>query len=832
MKTSIKFLKRFVPKLEVNNEAEDRDFAERITLSGTKVETYKRLNTNIEKVVACRLIKVEKHKDADKLFVCMCDIGTNGNIQIVTGADNIYEGMMCPCVLAGGKVPASAHDDKIPENGYTIKKGTLRGIESNGMLCSIQELGVEKDLFQDLVDGIFDLKEFNCSPGDDISKVMGLDNTFYDFEITSNRVDCYSTLGIARETSATFGLDFIKAKTIVKSNTSEKNYIDIEIKDKNKCSIYASRLVKNIKIEKSPMWMQELLRSVGIRPINNIVDITNYVMMEYGYPMHAYNYDSIKDKKIIIKCAQKNEKFTTLDDKEYQLDEDTLCICDNNGIIGLAGIMGGENSMITNDTKNLLLECANFDGTNIRLTSKKIGIRTEASNLFEKGLDKYLSLEAIDRACELIEELNAGEVCKEKIVAYIDDKGNNQLIDESINKLNAPINQITVSAKKINSILGTSIEKEKMKDILDKIELFTKIDDDNLIIDVPSWRKDIHIDADIAEEVIRFVGYDKIEETYPNTNISPELKSKKEKTLDKAYDIALHSGFSEAKNYSFESKKVYDKLCFEEDAIERDTIKILNPLGEDFSQMRTQLINGMMLSLSFNYRNKNKDVKLFEIAKKYVKTNPNEDIISTLPIETNILSLGAYGNIDFLIMKGIIEELLISLGIKRKAKYIICDHTKRPYYHQGRCADVFIGKELVAHFGEINKNVSDNYDIDRRVYISQINIDILEKLSNFDCYYKPIPKYPEISRDLSLIVPFDKKVELIESIIEKNGSKLLESFKLFDIYEGTQLKEGFKSISYSLSFRSNDHTLVDEEVDTIIQKIIGDLSQNGIELRK
>lgn len=832
MNTSIKFLKQYIPDLKVDNEEQDRDFAEKLTISGTKVETYKRLNKNMSNIVVCKLTKVEKHPDADKLFVCQCDIGSNNDIQIVTGADNVYEGMICPAVLSGGVVPASAHSTEIPEKGFPIKAGKLRGIDSNGMLCSIGELLIDKDLYNASSDGIFDMKEFECKPGDDVVKILGLDNTTYEFEITSNRVDCYSSIGIAREVHATFNVDFKKPDISVKGVNSEENYIDLKIEDTNKCSLFSTRLVKNIKIEESPSWMKECLRSVGIRPINNIVDITNFVMMEYGCPMHAYNYDKINGKKIIVKTSTDGQKFTTLDEKEHTLDSNTLLICDEKGAIGLAGIMGGANSMITNDTKNLLLECANFDGTNIRVQSKKLGIRTDASNLFEKGLDKYQSLEAIDRACNLIEKYGWGEVCKQKITAFVDDSNNVKYIDAAKEEIIPKVETLTVSSSKINKYLGTNISSNEMQNILNKIDLETKVDNDNLVIKVPSWRKDIHEMADVSEEILRFYGYDKVEETFPKTNIIPELQTKADKIKFYAYDTALHTGFNEIKNYSFESKSIYDKLLYSNNAIERDTISILNPLGEDFSQMRTQLLNGMLKSLSTNFRNKNTNVKLFELARVYIKTNHDSKELNELPDERLILALGAYDNVDFYYMKGVLETFFKSCGIKRKLKFSPCDTNLKPYYHPGRSADVLVGKDIIAHLGEINQKVSDSYEIERRVYYAQIDLTSIYTYAKFETKFNEIPKFPAVERDLSMTVPKTQFCEGIEEIITKKGGKLLEECKLFDIYEGNQIGTDLKSMAYSLKFRAKDHTLVDKEVDDIIEQIINELKKLGVELRK
>ena len=809
MKASNYFLKYYVKDLDVSG----KEFAEAITLTGTKIETFEKLDKNLDKIVVAKLEKVEKHPNADKLLICQANVG-NEVVQIVTGAPNVYEGMLCPAVLNGGKVAASAHDNDEHPDGIKIKSGKLRGVESNGMLCSIDELGRPADLYGGS-DGIFDMSNIDCKPGDDAIKVLHLDDTIYDFEITSNRIDCYSVIGIAKEVAATFNKTFTMPKTTFKSSFSDKDYISVEVKDKDLCPMFSTRFVRNIKIEESPEWLKDCLRAVGIRPINNIVDITNFVMMEFGQPMHAYDYDLIRGKKIIVKRADKGDKFKTLDGQIRDLDDTMLTICDGEGAIGLGGIMGGENSMITDSCKNLLLEAANFNGTNIRLSSKKLGLRTEASNLFEKGLDPNNAIKAINRACALIEDLKCGEICEDFIYVYPDESKNT-------NK------NIEVSVNKINSLLGTNIAASEMKTILDKIDLKTDITGDVLEINVPTLRKDINNYADIAEEVMRFYGYDKAGESIPNIKIIPSALTDNEIIENAAMEIAIFNGFSEAMNYSFESKKVYDLLNFGLEAKERNYIIIQNPLGEEFQVMRTQLVNGILKSLSTNFNRRVKTAKLFELANIYI---PKDKEIKVLPDERKTYILGGYGkDLDFYVFKGYAEEFLDKSHVKGRISFIKNENIK--YMHPGRTADIFVDDTKVGYVGEVHELVAKNYEIGTKVYILQFDIASVIEKSDLIFKFKEVSKFPKSERDLSMTVPKDIMVEKIESIFRENGGKLLESYELFDIYEGEQVAEGYKSIAYNLSFGASDHTLTDDEVDAAIGKIIDGLNAQGIELRK
>lgn len=810
MKISDKILKLYVKDLAVSG----RDFSEAITLTGTKTESFERLDKNLEKIIVVKLLEVNKHPDADKLSICICDTG-NEKIQIVTGASNVYVGMLCPAVLVGGKVAASAHDDKEYADGIKIKAGKLRGVESFGMLCSIDELGKSKDLYEG-ADGIFDMSKYSCKPGDDAIKVLGFDDTIYDFEITSNRIDCYSTIGIAREVAATFNKEFVLPNIEFKKIFDDKNYISVNIEAKNLCSVFATRYIKNLRIKESPEWLKNYLSVFGIRPINNIVDITNLVMMECGQPLHAYDYDNICDKKIVVKCANDGDVFTTLDGKERKLDKNILTICDGKGIIGLAGIMGGENSMIKESTKTLLLESANFDGVNIRLSSKRLGLRTEASNLFEKGLDSRNAIFALNRACALISELDAGDICETMIYepSSFDISSNGR-------------REIVVSVSKINSLLGLNLAKNVMCDILNKIDLVTKVQDDNLIVSVPSIRKDILGYADIAEEVMRFYGYDKCENTLPKIDIIPEKRDKIDEIEENITTLLLSNGFSEAMNYSFESEKVYDMLCLKKDSNLRNYIKIQNPLGEEFQIMRTQLVNGILKSLSTNYNKQNKEAYLYELANTYF---PLDKEIKILPEERKTIIVGAYGkDMDFFYMKGVSELILNKLNIKNVS---FVKNENIEYMHPGRTSNIIVNDKFIGYIGEVHEKVLKNYDIPTRIYLLEMNVNLLSCIETNENKYKELTKFPRSERDLSMIVPKSVTASEIDNIISNKAGNILESFELFDVYEGNQVKVNYKSLTYNLVFSALDRSLTDDEVDNSINRIIKSLSELGIELRK
>ena len=644
MNTSLKWIKDLVPGLDCTPQ----EYMDAMTLSGSKVEGYENMDEDLDKIVIGQVKSIEKHPDADKLVICQVDIGTE-TIQIVTGAPNVTEGCKVPVVLDGGKV-AGGHDGSKTEGGIKIKKGKLRGVESNGMMCSIEELGSNRDMFPLAPEnGLYILPE-DAPVGESAISYLGLDDTVVEYEITSNRVDCFSILGIAREAAATFGKEFVPPVVTETGNNEDVNdYIKVSVKDDKLCSRYTARVVKNIRIAPSPEWMQRRLRAQGIRPINNIVDITNYVMEEYGQPMHAYDLDTIEDREIVVRRAAKGEQFVTLDGQERTLDDSVLMICDGRKAIGIAGIMGGENSMITDNVKTMLFEAACFDGTNIRLSGRKIGLRTDASAKFEKGLDPNTAIEAMNRACQLIEELGAGEVVGGVVDVYPNVKGDKR---------------IPFEPEKYNKLLGTDIAKETMLAYFSKIDLGYDPASNEVI--VPSWRQDLECDADLAEEVARFFGYDKIPTTLPSGEATTGKLTFKLRIEAVAREIAEFCGFSQGMTYSFESPKVYDKLLLPQDSPLRKAVVISNPLGEDFSIMRTISLNGMLTSLSTNFNRRNKNVRLYELGNIYL---PKQVPVTELPEERMQFTLGMYGEGDFFTMKGVIEEFLYKAGMKLKPEY-------------------------------------------------------------------------------------------------------------------------------------------------------------------
>ena len=796
MNTSLNWIKAYVPGLECT----DQEYMDAMTLSGTKVEGYKALDADLDKIVVGQIISVEKHPDADKLVICQVNIGKE-TIQIVTGAPNVVTGMKVPVVLDGGRV-AGGHDGSKTEGGIKIKKGKLRGVESNGMMCSIEELGSSRDFYPDAPEnGLYVMPE-DAVVGSDAIEALGLRDTVFEYEITNNRVDCYSILGVAREAAATFNKDFVMPPVKKVGNSEDVNdYVKVDVQATDLCPRYTARLVRNIKLAPSPEWMQRRLAASGIRPINNIVDITNYVMEEYGQPMHAYDYDTLG--------AEEGEEFVTLDGQTRKLDPSILMICDAEKSVGVAGIMGGENSKITDDVKTMLFEAACFDGTNIRLSAKKIGMRTEASGKFEKGLDPNLASEAIDRACQLIEELGAGEVVGGMIDVYP---------QKNVEK------RIKFEPDKINKLLGIDISAEEMLGYLKKIELVYNEETNELII--PTFRQDLECGADIAEEVARFYGYANIPTTLPSGEATTGKLSFKMRIEGVARDIAEFCGFSQGMTYSFESPKVFDKLLLPEDSPLRKAIVISNPLGEDFSIMRTTSLNGMLTSLSTNYNRRNKNVKLYELGNIYL---PKALPLTELPDERMQFTLGFYGDGDFFSMKGVVEEFLEKVGMRNKPEYN--PDAGKTFLHPGRQADIVYDGEVIGYLGEVHPDVLDIYSIGEKAYIAVIDMPHIVEKATFDRKYEGIAKFPAVTRDISMVMDKSVLVGTVEDIIEKRGGKLVESYKLFDIYEGSQIKSGFKSVAYSISFRAKDRTLEDKDINPIMENILKDLGALGIELR-
>ena len=805
MDTALSWIKAYVPDLDVTPS----EYTDAMTLTGTKVEGYKELDKNLEKIVVGEILSIEKHPDANKLIICQVDVG-NEKIQIVTGASNVSVGDKVPVVLDGGKVAGGHDGGPLPENGIKIKKGKLRGVESFGMMCSIDELGQDKNYFPDAPEnGIYILPK-DSKVGSDAIELLGLRDTIFEYEITSNRVDCYGVIGIAREAAATFKKKFVLPKVNQTGNSENvADYLSVEVRDSELCKRYVARVVKNIKLAPSPAWMQERLRAVGIRSINNIVDITNYVMAEYGQPMHAFDYDLLEGHKIVVDRAKDGEEFETLDGVVRKLDKDILMINDGKKAVAVAGIMGGENSKITDDVTTMVFECATFDGTNIRLSSKRLGLRTDSSGKFEKGLDPNNAYDAMMRACSLVEELGAGEVVGGCVDVY---------------PVKAVESRVKFEPERINKLLGTDISREDMLEIFDRIEL--KYDKETDEIVAPTFRQDIHFMADLAEEVARFFGYDKIPTTLPKSSAAIGGINLKLEIEELARDVAKFLGFSEAMNYSFESTKVFDKLNLSKDSRYRKAIEISNPLGEDFKIMRTQAVNGILNSLSTNYNRRNKDVHLFELANIYI---PKELPLKELPDERMQFVLGFYGKENFFDMKGVVEEFLYTIGIVGKLHYD--PSCKEEFLHPGRKADIVFDGVRLGYLGEVHPLVCENYKLGERTYIAVLDLPNIISFVNFDIKYTGIAKYPSISRDISLVVPKNILVGEIEDIIEKNGGSNLESFKLFDIYEGDQIEAGFKSVAYSLTFRNKERTLLDTEVNEVMDKILNKLEAKNIKIR-
>lgn len=805
MNTALSWIKAYVPDLDVTAQ----EYTDAMTLSGTKVEGYECLDKNLEKIVVGEILSIERHPDADKLIVCQVNIGTE-TIQIVTGAPNVHVGDKVPVVLDGGKVAGGHDGGPLPENGIKIKKGKLRGIESNGMMCSIEELGSSRDMYPNAPEtGIYILPA-DAVPGADAVELLGLHDVVFEYEITSNRVDCYSVIGIAREAAATFRKEFCPPVVKETGNAEDiHDYLDVVVEDTELCPRYCARMVKNIKLAPSPEWMQRRLAASGIRPINNIVDITNYVMEEYGQPMHAFDYDQLGGHKIVVKCAKDGDTFQTLDGQMRTLDSRVLMINDGEKEVGIAGIMGGENSKITDDVKTMVFEAACFDGTNIRLSAKRIGLRTDASGKFEKGLDPNNAKEAIDRACQLIEELGAGEVVGGIIDIYPNPVGDSR---------------VPFEPEKMNKLLGTDIPAEDMLAYFEKIGL--SYDKENNEVVAPSFRQDIHCMADLAEEVARFFGYDNIPTTLPSGEATTGKLSYKLRVEEVAREVAEFCGFSQSMTYSFESPKAFEKLLIPADSKLRDVVTILNPLGEDFSVMRTQPLNGMLTSLSTNYNRRNKEVKLYELANVYL---PKALPLTELPDERMQFTLGMYGSGDFFSMKGVVEEFFDKVGMHKKAQYN--PKAGKPFLHPGRQAEILYDGKSVGYMGELHPQVADNYKIGERAYIAVLDMPVVTELTTFDRKYTGIAKFPAVTRDISMVMKKEILAGDIEKMIEQRGGKILESYKLFDIYEGSQIAEGYKSIAYSITFRAKDHTLEDKEVSTVMEKILHGLRGMGIELR-
>lgn len=810
MNTSLSWLKAYVPDLDVTAQ----EYMDAMTLSGTKVESYTRPDAVLEKIVVGQILSVEKHPNADKLVVCQVDVGTQ-TLQIVTGAPNIDAGSvgaLVPVVLDGGRV-AGGHEGKPVPGGIAIAKGTLRGVESNGMMCSIEELGSNTDMYPKAPENgiyIFD-EDDHVQPGDDAVEAFGMHDAVVEYEITSNRVDCYSVIGIAREAAATFRKSFQPPVIPATGNDEDVNdYVKVTVEDPDLCTRYTARVVKNIHIAPSPEWMQRRLRSVGIRPINNLVDITNYVMEEYGQPMHAYDYDQIAGHEIIVRRAADGEKFVTLDGQERTMDHDVVMICDGEKAVGIGGIMGGENSMITDDVKTMLFEAACFDGTNIRLSAKRIGLRTDASGKFEKGLDPNNAIEAMNRACALVEEMGAGEVVGGVVDVY-------------------PVKREGVTLpfepQKYNALLGTDVEPQTMLQYFGRLGLTYQPQTDTIY--VPTFRQDLHCTADMAEEVARFYGYDKIPTTLPAGSAKPGKLTHKLRVQDAVAVAAESFGFSQAMTFSFESPKVFDKLLMPEEAPERRAITISNPLGEDYSIMRTVPLDGLLTSLATNYNHRNKTAALYELATIYL---PKQLPMTELPDERVQLVLGIYGEGDFYYMKGVVEGILVKVGIFDEPSYDPA--AEKSFLHPGRQAKILLGGDQIGYLGELHPTVAENYGIGGRVNLAVLDVPKIVERASYERKYEGFAKYPAVNRDISLVVPKKVLSGQIVDAIRANGGEYLEHVELFDIYEGAQIGAGYKSMAYTVRFRAQDRTLEEKDITPAMESILKGLSALDVKLRQ
>ena len=811
MNTPLSWIKEMVPGLDCT----PAEYMDAMTLSGTKAESAQYFDKNLDKIVVGRINKIERHPDADKLVICQVQIDEDGKeIQIVTGAPNAFEGAVVPVVLDGGRVACDHSGNKAAE-GFAIKAGKLRGVDSAGMMCSIDELGRDKAYYPEAdeeglyifnkIDGGSELKL-----GSDALIPLGLRDALVEYEVTSNRVDCFGIEGIAREAAATFRKEF-KPPVIKEVGNAEKaeDFISVEIKDKELCKRYVARVVKNVKIAPSPLWMQRKLSAVGIRPINNIVDITNYVMTELSQPMHAYDIDTIDERRIVVERAANGEKFTTLDGVERELDDTVLLIKDGKKAVGIAGIMGGENSKINEGLNTVLLEAACFDGTNIRLSSKKIGLRTDASGKFEKGLHPETALLAMNRACTLIEEIGAGEVACGVVDVYPVKEGDRE---------------VEFDLDACNRLLGTSISLDMAREYFDMLGI--KINDDLKSVVVPYFRQDLLRNADLAEELARFFGYDKIPTTLPSGESTAGGETFGMEIEGKARELAEQFGFCEGMTFSFESPKVFDRLLLPLDAKEREAIEIKNPLGEDYSIMRTQIINGMLTSLGTNSARRNKNVRLYEISNIYLaKKLPLEDY----PEERKQFCLGMYGEGDFFVLKGVIEEFLYKVGMKKLPSYNA--DAGKTFLHPGRQAQIIYEDTVVGYFGEVHPLVQEAYGIAERTYVANIDLSVICKKANFTVKYEGIAKFPSVVRDISLVMDKSLTAGEIEKIIRSESGAILESLELFDIYEGERIGADKKSMAYSITFRNKEKTLEESEISAVMDKILKGLQTIGAVLR-
>lgn len=794
-------------------------FCDRMIMSGSNLETCEHFCEGIENVVVGRIDKIEKHPDADKLVVCRLNVGKDEPVQIVTGAPNVFEGAYVPVALHKSRIPGPLHGQPKQEGGVKITKGKLRGVESFGMLCSAEELG-----FEDKVvpvahkDGIWILEE-EYPLGMDFAEALGLKQAVVDFEITPNRPDCLAMVGMAREASATFQKPFSYPDTDLEEagEKESKDFVSVEIKNPESCKRYVARIVTDVKVAQSPWWLQKRLMYAGMRPINNIVDITNFVMLEYGQPIHAFDINQVKGGTIIVENAAEGETFVTLDNNERKLTGDMLLIKDAERGIAIAGVMGGLNSEIEDDTTTIIVESANFNGDSVRATSKKLGLRTEASSRFEKGIDPNLCEAAADRVCRLIELIGAGKVCKGSVDAY-------PALEMA--------KTIDIRASRINHVLGIELSREQMVDILEGLEISVSGSGNIMTVTPPTIRQDLLEEEDYIEEIARIYGYDKLPVTLPKGN--NEAGRSYERTLrDTARDALCSMGFNEVQTYSFVSPKGVDQVRIDEDSWERAFVRLLNPLGEENSVMRTILTPNMMEVLARNYSRNIETVKAFEIGNTFMENIYNQD---KLPDEQYSLCIGMYGKEeDFYSLKGVIVELLRILGIQELAFFAESEYG---VYHPGRCARIAVPSlrgadedgaaeyDELGIMGEIHPDVAENYGLDGlRIYCCELMFDSVIRHADTETAYTPLPKYPSTSRDIALLVDEDMEVGKIEAVIRKEGKKILEGVKLFDVYRGKQVEEGKKSVAFALTYRDKDKTLTDEEVAEVHGKVLDALKE-------
>ena len=786
MNISRKWLKDYV-----DIQATDKEYNDVMTLAGQKVETITRMDEEIKNVVVGKVLSMVRHPNSDHMWICQVDVGREEPLQIVTGAQNVHEGDLVPTALHNSWLPGGIH----------ITKGKLRGEVSNGMLCSFQELGLtQHDVPEAYADGIWILNDEDCRVGQDVNEVIGNDDSIVEFEITNNRPDCYSLLGLARETAAAFNVPMKHHKPVVKGGAEGDltELLDVEVPAEDLCLRYSARMVRNVKIGPSPKWMRQRLRAAGIRPINNIVDITNYVMVEYGQPMHAFDYRYV-DGKIVVRRAGEDKTLTTLDGNVRNLKPDMLVIANAEKPVGLAGIMGGLNSEIVDDTSMVVFESANFDGTSIRKTALALGMRTEASAKYEKNIDPMMTLPAVNRACELVELLNAGEV-----------------LDGVIDVLNYVPEEVTLplEPEKINRLLGTDISADQMKEYLRRLEIPVE----GMTIHVPSFRPDLRCMADVAEEVGRLYGYNNIETTMFRGATVKGGYSASRLLENTATAAARAKGYSDIITYSFVSPAGFDQIRLPKDSPLRNTVKILNPLGEDSSVMRTTALPSLLDILGRNYAFHNKAVKLYEMGKIYLPVEGQ-----TLPNEPKVLMLGSYGEGEtFFTLKGEVEAILRAVNAHAPAYEAVSDN---PSYHPGRCAHLIVDGRVMGTLGQIHPLVAKNYGIDGEIYCAELDFTGLQTALAPEKTYKPLPKFPAVSRDLSLVCDEETTVAQLENCISAAGGKLLRKINLFDIYRGANIPAGKKSVAFSLELRADDRTLTDADSDGVIANVLKKLEE-------